>query len=320
MLNTVDDIVEISKIEAGLMELRYEVTDFNKRIEDLIQFFTPEANSKGLIIIIEKLLPDEKKNLFTDLNKLDSILSNLIKNAIKFTPGGTISIGCQLKEQFIEFYIKDTGIGIPSNRLDAIFNRFEQADIADTRVFQGSGLGLAIAKSYVEMHGGKIWVESEEGKGSTFYFTLPVKSKTEEKLTQNHAVSVDDKNATTKTKKLKILIAEDDAASRSYLSVLVKDFSKEILFAETGSKSVELCRGNDGIDLILMDIQMPELNGHDATREIRKFNKEVIIIAQTAYALSGDPEKAIDAGCNDYISKPIIKNKLHTLILKYFGK
>ncbi|HCE58056.1 MAG TPA: hypothetical protein DER09_09590 [Prolixibacteraceae bacterium] len=326
MLNTVNDIIEISKIEAGLVELRYEVTDFNKKVEELFQFFTPEANRKGLKIILKKLLPEEKKYLFTDQNKLYSILTNLIKNAIKYTKAGTITIGCQFKEPVIEFHINDTGIGIPRHRQEAIFNRFEQADIEDTRVFEGSGLGLAIAKSYVEMLGGNIWVESEEanlsaGKtgGSTFYFTLPATNKTDEKPIHADKISSDNNSAKSKTKELKIIIAEDDEASRTYLSVLINDFSKEILFAETGSKCVELCRGNTDIDLILMDIQMPGMNGYDATRQIREFNTDVIIIAQTAFALSGDKSKAIAAGCNDYISKPIDRNKLKELIQKYFG-
>lgn len=326
MLNTVNDIIEISKIEAGLVELRYEVTDFNKKVEELIQFFTPEANGKGLKIILEKLLPEEKKYLFTDQNKLYSILTNLIKNAIKYTKAGTITIGCQFNEPVIEFHISDTGIGIPKHRQEAIFNRFEQADIEDTRVFEGSGLGLAIAKSYVEMLGGNIWVESEEanlpaGKagGSTFYFSLPATSKTDEKPIHADKISSDNNSAKSKTKELKIIIAEDDEASRTYLSVLMNDFSKEILFAETGSKSVELCRRNTDIDLILMDIQMPGINGYEATRQIREFNRDVIIIAQTAFALSGDKSKAVAAGCNDYISKPIDKNKLKALIQKYFG-
>lgn len=319
MLNTVNDIVEISKIEAGLVELRYEITDFNNRVEELVQFFTPEANRKGLKIILEKLLPEGNKNLYTDQNKLDSILTNLIKNAIKYTLDGTITIGCQIKGPDIEFYINDTGIGIPKHRQKAIFNRFEQADIKDTRVFEGSGLGLAISKSYVEMLSGKIWVESEEGKGSAFYFTLPVVNKTKEKPTNDDKILSDNNNAKSKTKKLKIVIAEDDEVSRKYLSLLVINFCREILEVETGYSTVEICKSNPDIDLILMDIQMPGMNGYEATQKIREFNKDVIIIAQTAFALGGDREKSIAAGCNDYISKPINKTKLQTLLQKYFG-
>lgn len=173
MINTVTDIIEMSKIESGIVKINKTDLNFNKKINELVQFFEPEAEKKGLKLNIDMLLPDMQKHLLSDQSKIESIITNLIKNAIKYTQSGTITIGCQPKGNEIEFYIKDSGIGIPAGRLDAIFNRFEQAEIKDTRVFEGSGLGLAISKSYVEMLGGKIWVESEEGKGSTFYFTLP---------------------------------------------------------------------------------------------------------------------------------------------------
>jgi signal transduction histidine kinase len=174
MLNTVNDIVEISKIETGLVQPKLTETDVNSRMEELFHFFQSEAGKKGIKLSLEMLLPPADKNITTDHNKLDTILTNLIKNAIKYTPTGTIQMGCRQNDCCIEFYLKDTGIGIPKHRQEAIFERFMQADVADTRVFEGSGLGLAIAKSYVEMLGGKIWVESREGKGSTFYFTLPL--------------------------------------------------------------------------------------------------------------------------------------------------
>lgn len=318
MLSTVNDIVEISKIEAGLVDVIAKETDINERVVELTRFFQLEAEQKGLMLILEKLLPVEKKKVMTDQNKLDSILTNLIKNAIKYTDTGTIKIGCSQKETNVEFYIEDTGIGIPAHRREAVFNRFEQADIDDKRAFQGSGLGLAISKSYIEMLGGKIWVESEEGKGSIFYFLLPVKNNTQEKpFFSKDTLSVGEK-AKHNIKGLKILIAEDDEPSQQFLSILIRDFASELLKVKTGNEVIEICRQNKDIDLILMDIQMPGLDGYEATRRIREFNKEVIVIAQTAYAISGDKEKAIEAGCNDYISKPINKTKLQALLQKYF--
>ena len=320
MLNTVNDIVEISKIEAGMIQLIEKETDINESVEELIRFFQPEAEKKALKLILDKLLPPEKKHISTDQNKLDSILTNLIKNAIKFTDTGIINLGCSQKGTNVEFYIKDTGIGIPAHRQEAVFNRFEQADIADTRLFQGSGLGLAISKSYVEMLGGKIWVESEEGKGSIFYFSLPLKNNMEEKSSAEKGISAQHEKEKPKVKGLKIIIAEDDESSCQFLSILIKDFAGEILEAATGIDTVELCRQNTDIDLILMDIQMPGLNGYEATKQIREFNKEVVIIAQTAYGLRGDREKSLESGCNDYIAKPINKTNLQTMIEKYFGE
>jgi CheY-like chemotaxis protein len=216
----------------------------------------------------------------------------------------------------LEFYVKDTGIGIPKDKQDAIFERFIQADIEDRKARQGTGLGLAISKSYVNMLGGEIWVESEDGVGSTFYFTLPRNAKTEENTVfENVATTVEADNP---VKNLKILIVEDDKVSEMLLTLFIDTFSKDILKARTGLDAVETCRNNPEIDLILMDIQMPDMNGYEATRKIREFNKDVIIIAQTSYGLAGDSKKATDAGCNDYILKPIKKADFLSMIKKYF--
>ena len=224
----------------------------------------------------------------------------------------SIEFGSIKKGETLEFYVKDTGIGIPNDRQSAIFERFIQADITDKMALQGAGLGLSISKAYVEMLGGNIWVESQEGIGSTFYFTLPYNTLSEEKKV---APAHDEEN---KTKNLKILIAEDDETSEMLLTIDVEIFGKEILNARNGFEAVDIYRNNPDTDLILMDIQMPVMNGYDATRKIRQFNKDVVIIAQTAFRLSGDREKAIAAGCNDYITKPIKKADLHALIQKHF--
>jgi hypothetical protein len=216
----------------------------------------------------------------------------------------------------LQFFVKDQGIGIPQNRLEAVFERFVQSDIGNTRAYEGSGLGLAISKAYVELLGGKIWVESEEGKGSTFYFTLPYNAEHDE--ITNFPQGDPSEVIQIQVNNLKVLVVEDDETSERLISINVHKFSDVILKARTGYESVEICRDNPDLDLILMDIQIPDMNGYEATRQIRQFNKEVVIIAQTALAMSGDRERAIESGCNDYISKPINKTEVIALIQKYF--
>ena len=218
----------------------------------------------------------------------------------------------------ISAYVKDTGVGIPQKQHQMIFERFRQGSESHNRDYEGSGLGLSICKSYVEMLGGEIWVESEEGKGSTFYFTIPYNAVLEEKAEIKNAISAEHKEG--QLKNLKILIVEDDEISYSLLTKMLQKISKEVLHAITGVEAVEACRNNPDLDLVLMDIKMSQMDGHEATRQIRQFNKDVIIIAQTASGFSDDREKTIEAGCNDYISKPVNKTLLMGLILKHFNK
>jgi CheY-like chemotaxis protein len=188
-----------------------------------------------------------------------------------------------------------------------------QADIADTRAFQGAGLGLSISKAYVEMLGGEIWVESEEGVGSTFYFSIPYNPVHIENTVVEQQQTTD-----THRRNLKILIAEDDYTSGVLINIALKDYRKEMLKVTNGIDAVESCRQNADIDLIMMDVKMPGLDGYEATRAIRQFNTNVIIIAQTAYAMLHEREKALEAGCNDYISKPLNTDGLKNIVQKYF--
>jgi hypothetical protein len=320
MLNIINNIVDISKIEAGLMRLDITVTNVNEQIKYIHTFFEPEAETKGIIFSYKNTLPATKAIIKTDREKVYNILTNLVKNAIKYTPAGSVELGYHLKTDNeplkLEFYVKDTGTGIQKDRQEAIFDRFIQADINDIKANQGAGLGLAITKAYVEMLGGKIWVNSEEGKGSTFFFTLPYNAETEQG-SHNREYTGEDKYQP--VRKLKMLIVEDDEVSKMLLDETIKGIGDEILSARTGEEAVNICHNNPDIDLVLMDIRIPKIDGYEATEQIREFNKDVIIIAQTAYGLSGDKEKSIASGCNDYIAKPINQDELTVLMQKYFG-
>ncbi len=316
MLNIINDIISISKIESQQIEVLVSNTNINEQVEYIYHFFKLEAEQKKLDISFKNGLNSENAFIRTDREKIYALLTNLVKNAIKFTKTGSIELGYEKKGEFLEFYVRDTGPGIQDEHKEIIFERFRQENELLSREYEGAGLGLAISRAYVEMLGGKIWVESKIGQGSTFRFTIPyhkcnngeelIETITEDKILPD--------------KKWKVLIVDDDEASRILLSIMFKPLGGEIFLATSGHEAIRTFRHNPGINLILMDIRMKRMNGYDATRQIREFNKEVIIIAQTAFALPDDREKAIQAGCNNYISKPISRSSLVSLINHYKAK
>ncbi len=322
MLNIINNIIDVSKIESGLMEVDISESNVNHHVDYIYSFFQPEIENKGMQFSLRKSLPWSKANIKTDKEKLLAILTNLVKNAIKYSDEGEIELGYIVKADFLEFYVKDTGIGIDSDRLEAIFERFIQADISDKKAFQGAGLGLSISKAFVEILGGQLWVESKKGEGSVFYFTIPFDTATKEQIE-----SVNENNPTAPAvdidfpvKNLKVLIVEDDEVSILVLDYMVQKMSSNILYAKNGMEAIEVCRHHSDIDLIFMDINIPLQDGYTTTRQIRQFNQEVIIIAQTANRLTGDQEKAIEAGCNAYLAKPILKEELYSTIQFFFAK
>lgn len=320
MLNIINDIISISKVESGQIETTLSETDINEQIEYLHTFFKPEAKQKGIQLIVKNTLPSNEAIINTDREKVYAILTNLVKNALKFTDSGSIEFGYVKKGKYLEFFIRDTGLGISNSQQKIIFERFRQANDTISRSHEGSGLGLAISKAYVEMLGGQIWVESQEGKGSCFYFTLPFGTKPVAKNTIVPPKIVVDEKTENEIKDLKVLIVEDDPISKLLITIAVKPYSKEILKVSTGFEAIEACRNNPDIDLVMMDINMPEMGGYEATKTIRQFNKDLIIIAQTANGMQSDRDEAIEAGCTDYISKPINIAALSDLIQKYFKK
>lgn len=315
MLSTMNDLIDVSKIEAGIIEIHTKEVDVNKKIEYACKLLEAEAVSKGLTLNYTLLIPSVDAIISTDEDKLVSILVNLVKNAIKFTEKGKITVGCKKVGSFIEFFVEDTGVGIPSDKQQIIFNRFVQGDTSLIRGYEGSGLGLSISKAYVELLGGEIRVESEERKGSKFHFSIPCSFEKPVEMGENVTTS---SPATEIPNNLKILIAEDDEASEFLLRKFVESYSREIITAKTGPEALQICISNPDIDLIFMDIKLPEMNGHEVTKRIRQFNPDVIIFAQTAYAQTNDKANAIDSGCNDYISKPISKIELKSILETHF--
>ncbi len=317
LIKTINDIVEIAQIQAGQTKLSISKTNVVTLTNTLYNRFKPYADSKGIAFVLRQSITADNALFATDEEKLNSIISNLIDNAIKFTKTGLILLHAEKDANALKFSVQDTGIGIATARQSAIFERFVQADIADKNAFQGAGLGLAISQAYVELLGGRIWVESNEGKGSVFCFTLPNALKNTSASVMTPTYNVDKPNGNTAG--IKILIAEDEAVSDLLLGLIFKKFSFETLHAKTGAEAVEICRNHPDINLILMDMKMPEMNGLEAVQKIRGFNTSVVIIAQTAYALAGDKDSAIRAGCNDYITKPLVISELLAKIEKHMN-
>jgi PAS domain S-box-containing protein len=318
MLNIINDIVDISKIEAGQMNIHMEETNVNHLLRDLYLFFLPEAKSKGLKLSITTDFPDENSLIQTDHTKLAQVLTNLIKNALKFTKSGSIEFGYSstgsgsLHTTSLQFFVRDTGVGIPKNQTDMIFERFRQGSVSLTRAYEGAGLGLSISKAFVEMLGGRIWVKSEPGKGSVFCFELPLSNeKTKSSEAKDRMVDKDIQRSCC------ILVAEDDENSMLYIKAILEFENVTVFEANTGIKVIDQVKNHPEIDLVLMDLKMPEMDGFEATRKIKSLRPELPVIAQTAYSFNEEKEKAAQAGCDDYLSKPIKRAALIEAIYKF---
>ena len=317
MLDTINSIIEVSKLEAGLEKPIIKEVAIHQILDELYNFFHPEATLKGLDFYFKEEGSTLTNSFYTDEYKLNSILTNLIKNALKFTKKGSIEIRYSLHNNFAEFWIKDTGIGISKEKQDIVFQQFVQADFSHSSGFEGSGLGLSISKGYVDLLKGEITLESEPNKGSTFYVRIPNNIEGQH-LNSNIAQKV---NLTTPDlSAYNILIAEDDDVSFLYLESILEPISGSILRAKDGIEAIEIAKNTKHIDLILMDIKMPLLNGFEATEKIREFNSQIFIIAQSAFTQENYKEQSKKAGCNGFISKPIHKQKLLSLISKVTSK
>lgn len=336
LLTIINDIIDISKIEANQIKVFETDVNMNILLDELYTTHFSEIKIKKKDIKL-KLTKPVKEEFFvlTDEIRIKQVFSNLLSNAIKFTQKGEIEYGVEFnKKDQLLFFVKDTGIGIARNKLDIVFDRFRQADNGSTRQFGGTGLGLTISKKLINLLGGNIWVESvkedlsaglpclpnrqaagRHGKagGSQFYFTIPLKNTVNKKTSDlmQHDEKLLDWSGKT------ILIVEDDEYSFKFLETVFSETETNIIYANCGEDALNFFKNTPNIDLILMDIQLPDKDGLQVTKEIRKVNKKIPIIAQTAFAMSEDKNNCIKAGCNDYIAKPIILDKLLEMV-KYY--
>ncbi|HPM12148.1 MAG TPA: response regulator [Bacteroidales bacterium] len=307
MLNIINDLIDISKIEAGQMTVLCEPVEICRIGQELYDFFLYETNKKHLELIYS---PDKEScYIETDVTKISQILSNLIKNAIKFTKHGSIEFGFVVEEHVVKFFVKDTGIGIHPKLQEFIFDRFRQADLSAYKSEEGIGLGLSICKAFVEMLGGEIWVESQLDVGSTFIFTLPVD------VMQSVSTDLYDVEQPIFQEGLTILIAEDDIANFILLEKILRTHTNaRILHAQDGEQALRIFKEEPIVDVALVDIKMPLIDGIELTKMIKKMKPDTPIIIQTAFASNSIKQQAIDAGCSAIISKPIQKRKVLRII------
>jgi len=311
----INEILDLSKIESGVVEFSYSMVslhDLCKEVYDAHTFRCPD----NVKLVFEESASD--LHIKSDKNRIFQVLSNLIGNAFKFVTKGSVSYGYELQVEQIVFHVTDTGLGIAKEKLDSIFDRFVKLNT----FAQGTGLGLSICRTIIEKLGGSISVASELGKGTTFTFTLPYnelhdlnKSADMHEGMQNNTNSPFHYNADQKKTETTILVAEDIDNNFDLLkAILGKEY--RIIRAKDGKEAIELYRSNKP-DLILMDIKMPNMDGLDATKKIRELSIHIPIIALSAYAYVSDREAAKEAGCNDFITKPISQNILNNTIHKW---
>ncbi|MFA7361032.1 MAG: ATP-binding protein [Candidatus Kapaibacterium sp.] len=308
LLELINDIIEISRIETGNVNVYLKSISMHSILQNVINQFILKSEERGIEL---RLLKCENILFVTDEKMLSQILTNLINNAFKFTNQGNIEINYTLQNDEILFSVKDTGVGIPEEHQDKVFSRFYQVDMSMSRGFEGTGLGLSICKGLVETLKGRIWLKSEPGTGTTFYFTIPI-IKAEDIMPEGNQTE----ETTIKGNRV-ILIAEDDEMSYEYLSIILNSQNFEILRASDGKSAVDICMERNDIDVVLMDIKLPIMNGLQATKLIKEINPKLPIIAQTAYAFSTEKEVALNAGCDDYLTKPVEKDDLLKVLSKY---
>ncbi|MEW7278343.1 transporter substrate-binding domain-containing protein [Aquimarina sp. 2201CG1-2-11] len=318
LINIIDDIIEISKLETNQVIVKQEETDINKVLQTLFLDFQNKAISKNIAIRFNSNLSEDQSIVLIDRLKINKILFNLIDNAIKFTSNGVVEILCEVKDKLLVISVKDTGIGIKNEDQDLIFRNFSQSEKEVTKSYDGLGLGLSIAQKNAKLIGGTIDFTSRFNEGSTFVLSLPYLPIINP---SKHNKNTPSENMSDAPLKQVILIVEDGDVNFLFLkTILLKmnNYKFVIHRAENGKDAVELCSNNEHIDLILMDIRMPIMDGYTATRKIKKIRPNIPIIAQTAYSTEEDIKKALNAGCDDFVSKPVDRKILKPMLNKYF--
>jgi PAS domain S-box-containing protein len=311
LLSIVNNILTMASVETRQERLLTQNVNINTLINELIEVFKEQALARNVMLKTQRPLANNCSEILTDQTKLSQIISNLLNNALKFTHEGLIEVGYSVKDNFLEFYVKDSGIGISTEMHEKIFERFRQADPSIQLNYGGTGLGLSISKGFIELMGGKIWVESEPGKGATFYFTIPYQPLLDDSKCSTDMQTPAEHFST-------ILVAEDEDFNFQYIETLLKKFNTtEIIHAKDGQEAVDLCKNHPEIKLVLMDIRMPVMDGYTAAQIIKANRPGIVIIAQSAYATQDDIKLYTSPVFDDYITKPLRKEELNQKLNKY---
>ena len=314
LLLLINDIIDISRIEAGEVEVVKEDFEISRIFDEMLFSFTStknQLNKEHIEICLDPECTENNRTIYSDRLRIKQVLMNFIGNAIKCTDEGSIELGCNLvSENTLQFTVKDTGIGIAKENQEIIFERFKQLDERSTRTMRGTGLGLFIAKRIVEILGGEIGVESELGKGSLFYFTVPLEARPDE-ATKQPAEQSADKISDVQWGDKKFLIAEDEKSNADLIKIFLNKTGAELLFAENGVEAVSLFEKNGDIDMVLSDIRMPEMDGIEALKRIKKIDDKIPVLALSAYGLSEEYREQIETLFDGFLLKPI---KLPSLI------
>ncbi|MCG8698382.1 MAG: response regulator, partial [Bacteroidales bacterium] len=315
LLRIINDILEISTLETKQISLIQETINLNDFLMEIFSVFNLKFKERNIPIYLRKGMRDNECEIVSDKTKLNKILSNLIENALKFTSEGFVETGYYIEAGKLVLYVKDTGMGISPQKQDLIFERFSQEDQEIAQNHGGLGLGLSIAKENAQLLGGDITLESVKGVGSTFFVSIPFTSKQENiKLEENINELSQSNNHVT------ILVVEDEEINYLYLETLFEEEKKykfNVLHAKNGKEAIDLCQENENIDIVLMDLKMPVMNGFEASKIIKEKRPDLPIIAQTAYSTHSDKSLALNNGCDDFISKPIDRDKFFQLVYKH---
>ena len=312
LLHIVSDIIDISKIEAGLIEMENIEFCLNDLMDSLLENYLPQTTAKGLSLSLHTDLVCNECHIAGDQSKIRQVMENLLTNAVKFTLEGQINFGYHLRENQLLFFVEDTGIGIETEHHETVFNRFWQVETGLARKYGGTGLGLAISRAYIRKMGGDIHIASVPGKGSRFRFNLPYKPSGE-----NRSFKTPEPIRVEKFSGKNVLVVEDEEYNFEFLKIILMKLEFNVLHAWNGKEALQMFADHKDIQLVMMDFKLPDIPGQEITRRILEMQKDIPVIATTAYAMSGDREKALKAGCVDYLPKPIRIEEMNEMLKRH---